>query len=173
MSLESFFNPKSVAVVGVSSDPAKLGSVVFLNLIDAKFSGNLYAINPKSAGQKLYDKPCYASVKDCPEAVDLVVIVVPAKFTMGAIDDCIANGTKNVSIITAGFGHSKSENRPNDQQQVLRPSTKKLSFPAGCVGTAVYKSRDWGKGIVYADYKPQRRVFHLFWVLRSRYEPAD
>ena len=58
MSLESFFNPKSVAVVGVSSDPSKLGAVVFNNLINAKFEGNLYAINPKCAGQELFGKQC-------------------------------------------------------------------------------------------------------------------
>ncbi len=102
--LDSFFNPKSIAVVGVSSDPTKLGAVVFKNLLDANFNGNLYAVNPKSAGQDLYGKPCYGTVKDIPEAVDLVVIVVPAKFTMSAIDDCIVNKTKNISIITAGFG---------------------------------------------------------------------
>ena len=102
--LESFFNPKSIAVVGVSADPSKLGAVVFNNVLDAGFKGNLYAVNPKNAGQELYGKPCVASVKDIKEAVDLVVIVVPAKFTMAAVDDCIVNKSKNISIITAGFG---------------------------------------------------------------------
>ncbi|MBO7244741.1 MAG: acetate--CoA ligase family protein [Alphaproteobacteria bacterium] len=104
MSLDSFFNPSSIAVVGVSNDPSKLGAVVFNNVIDAGFEGNLYAINPKCAGQELYGKPCYASVADLPEAIDLVVVVVPAKFTMPVIDDAIKNKTKNISIITAGFG---------------------------------------------------------------------
>ena len=104
MSLDSFFNPQSIAVVGVSNDPSKLGAVVFNNVIDAGFEGNLYAINPKCAGTKLYGKDCYASVRDLPEAIDLVVVVVPAKFTMPVIDDAIANKTKNISIITAGFG---------------------------------------------------------------------
>jgi len=104
MSLDSFFNPSSIAVVGVSNDPSKLGAVVFNNVIDAGFEGKLYAINPKCAGQELYGKPCYASVADLPEAMDLVVVVVPAKFTMPVIDDAIKNKTKNISIITAGFG---------------------------------------------------------------------
>ena len=56
MSLESFFNPKSVAVVGVSENPEKLGAVVFKNLQDANFKGNLYPVNPKMAGQELYGK---------------------------------------------------------------------------------------------------------------------
>lgn len=102
--LETFFNPASVAVVGVSSDPKKLGAVIFQNLIDAGFKGNLYGVNPKAAGQELFGKPCVASVRDIAEPVELVVVVVPAKFTMPVIDDCIANGTKNISIITAGFG---------------------------------------------------------------------
>lgn len=102
--LDTFFNPASIAVVGVSSDATKLGSVIFNNVLDAGFKGNLYAVNPKSAGEQLFGKPCVASVKDIKEALDLVVVVVPAKFTMPVIDDAIANGTKNISIITAGFG---------------------------------------------------------------------
>jgi acetyltransferase len=104
MSLKSFFNPKSIAVVGVSADPTKLGAVVFNNIISADYKGNLYGINPKMAGQELCGKPCYASVDALPEPMDLVVVLVPARFTEGVIDACIANGTKNISIITAGFG---------------------------------------------------------------------
>lgn len=103
MSLESFFNPKSVAVVGVSDNPAKLGAVVFNNIIGAKFPGKLYGVNPKLDGKELNGYPCYASVDKLPEPMDLVVILVPARFTEGTVDQCIANGTKNISIITAGF----------------------------------------------------------------------
>ena len=104
MSLVSFFNPSSIAVVGVSADPSKLGSVVFKNVIDAGFKGNLFGVNPKLAGQEVMGKPCYASVKDIPQPVDLVVVLVPARFTMPVIDDAIAANAKNISIITAGFG---------------------------------------------------------------------
>ncbi|MBQ2380807.1 MAG: CoA-binding protein, partial [Akkermansia sp.] len=103
MSLETFFNPKSIAVVGVSADSTKLGAVVFKNIVDAGYEGNLYGVNPKIAGQELLGKPCYASVDALPEAMDLVVILVPARFTEPVIDACIVNGTKNISIITAGF----------------------------------------------------------------------
>lgn len=103
MSLETFFNPKSIAVVGVSADPTKLGAVVFNNIISADYEGKLYGVNPKLDGQELCGKPCYASVDKLPEPMDLVVILVPARFTEGTIDQCIANGTKNISIITAGF----------------------------------------------------------------------
>ena len=104
MSLETFFKPASIAVVGVSADASKLGSVIFNNVIDAGFEGKLIGVNPKLAGTEVFGKPVVGSVRDITEPVDLVVVVVPAKFTMPVIDDCIANGTKNISIITAGFG---------------------------------------------------------------------
>lgn len=106
MSLSTFFNPRSVAVVGVSADESKLGAVVFKNLIEAGFTGNLYGVNPKLAGQELKGKKCFASVRDIPEPVELVVLLVPARFCEAAVDDAIANGAKNVSIITAGFGEA-------------------------------------------------------------------
>ena len=106
MSLSTFFNPKSVAVVGVSADESKLGAVVFKNLIEAGFEGDLYGVNPKLAGQELKGKKCFASVRDIPEPVDLVILLVPSRFCEAAVDDAIANGAKNVSIITAGFGEA-------------------------------------------------------------------
>lgn len=104
MSLKSFFGPKTVAVVGVSENESKLGSVIFKNMLDAGYEGNLYAVNPKSAGKELYGKPCVAKVADIKEEVDLVVIVVPSKFAEGVVDDAIVAKAKNISIITAGFG---------------------------------------------------------------------
>ncbi len=103
MSLESFFNPQSIAVVGVSDNPSKLGAVVFNNILAAHYTGRLYGVNPKMDGQEIYGKPCYASVDKLPEPIDLVVILVPARFTEPVVDACIVNGTKNISIITAGF----------------------------------------------------------------------
>ncbi len=103
MSLESFFNPKSIAVVGVSDNPSKLGAVVFNNILHAEYEGELYGVNPKLDGKEVYGKPCYASVDKLPKPMDLVVILVPARFTEPVIDACIVNGTKNISIITAGF----------------------------------------------------------------------
>jgi len=110
--LESFFNPKSVAVVGVSEDPKKLGSLIFNNVINANFSGKLYPINTRIGGKQLYNHTSYKSIKEIKEPIDLVIVVVAAKFCSGVVDDCIANGTKNISIIAAGFseiGNNKLE----------------------------------------------------------------
>ena len=101
--LESFFNPKSIAVVGVSEDPKKLGSLIFHNVINAKFKGKLYPINSRIGGKILYGYQSYKSIKEIKEPLDLAVFVIAAKFCSSTVDDCIINGTKNISIIAAGF----------------------------------------------------------------------
>ena len=101
--LESFFNPKSIAVVGVSEDPKKLGSLIFHNVKNANFKGNLYPINSRIGGKILYGYQSYKSVKEIKEPLDLAVFVIAAKFCSATVDDCIINGTKNISIIAAGF----------------------------------------------------------------------
>ena len=109
---ETFFNPKSIAVVGVSEDPTKLGSLIFHNVIGAKFKGNLYPINSRIGGKILYGYQSYKSVKEIKEPLDLAVFVIAAKFCSATVDDCIINGTKNISIIAAGFseiGNTKLE----------------------------------------------------------------
>ena len=111
--LESFFNPKSVAVVGVSADPKKLGSLIFNNLQNAKYKGKLYPINTRVGGQELYGHMSFKNVREINEPLDLAILVVAAKFCSSVVDDCIANGTKNISIIAAGFseiGNNKLEN---------------------------------------------------------------
>ena len=110
---ESFFNPKSVAVVGVSADPKKLGSLIFNNLQNAKYKGKLYPINTRVGGQELYGHMSFKNVREINEPLDLAILVVAAKFCSSVVDDCIANGTKNISIIAAGFseiGNNKLEN---------------------------------------------------------------
>lgn len=103
MNLQSFFNPQSVAVVGVSSDENKLGTAILRNIIASEFPGNIYGINPKMGGQTLLGQPCLSSLSEAPEAIDLVIVVVPGKFVEAVIDDCIQNKTKNIVIISAGF----------------------------------------------------------------------
>lgn len=114
MNLTSFFNPQSVAVVGVSSDENKLGTAILRNIVDSGFAGSIYGVNPKMGGQELLEQPCLASLPEASEAIDLAVIVVPGKFVESVIQDCVANGTKNVIIISAGFsevGETELENK--------------------------------------------------------------
>jgi len=99
--IEAFFNPKSVAVVGVSEDPGKLGSIIFNNMLDAGFKGNLYPVNPKHT--ELYWHKCYPTLSDIEDLVDLAVIVVPTKVVLQVVTDAGRKGVKSLIIVSAGF----------------------------------------------------------------------
>jgi len=101
MSLKSFFEPKSVAVIGASREPGKLGHEVFKNIIDAGFKGELYPINPKA--DEILGRKCYPSIKDVPSDVELVVVIVPARFVPQVIADCGLKAVRAVIVISSGF----------------------------------------------------------------------
>ncbi len=99
--LEHFFSPKSVAVVGASAEPGKVGHDILKNLIDAKFQGSIYPVNPKA--DEILVVKAYKSVLDVAEPIDMAVIVIPAKFVINIMEQCGQKGIDSVVIITAGF----------------------------------------------------------------------
>ncbi|MFN3477380.1 MAG: acetate--CoA ligase family protein, partial [Candidatus Methylomirabilales bacterium] len=99
--LEAIFRPKSVAVIGASSSPEKWGFKIFKNIIDAGFQGPLYPINPR--GGEILGFRCYPSVKEVEGAIDLGVIVIPAKLAPEAIRDLGEKGIKAAIDITGRF----------------------------------------------------------------------
>ncbi len=105
--LEMFFDPGAVAVIGASESPGKLGHQVLANLIESGFQGQVYPINPKA--DEILGLTCFPSVLDVPGPVDLVVIVVPAKFVAGVLEESGQKGAKGAIVITAGFKESGPE----------------------------------------------------------------
>ncbi|MDO9517965.1 MAG: acetate--CoA ligase [Methanosarcinaceae archaeon] len=106
--LKDLFNPESVAVIGASRTKGKVGRAVLENLLN-DFKGNIIPINPKS--DEILGLPCYPTILDVPDNIkaDLAVIVVPARFVPGMIDECGQAGVKNVIVISAGFKESGVE----------------------------------------------------------------
>ena len=99
--LNPIFKPKSIAIVGASRDPKAIGHQCVTNLIESKYEGRIYPINPKAdevAGLK-----CYSSILDIPYEVELALIVVPAKYVPGVAEDCGKKGVKGMVIIASGF----------------------------------------------------------------------
>ena len=94
-----YFNPRSVAVIGASSDPKKRGYVVMHNLL--QFPGQLYPVNNKR-GDVQGLKACQ-SVRDIPAPADMAVVTVPANFVPKVVEECGQKGVPIVVIITAGF----------------------------------------------------------------------
>jgi acetyl coenzyme A synthetase (ADP forming)-like protein len=101
VSLESFFEPKSVAVIGASREPGKLGHEVFRNIIDAGYRGDLYPVNPKA--DEILGRKCYPSIKDVPSDVELAVVIVPARFVPQVIADCGLKAVRAAIVISGGF----------------------------------------------------------------------
>jgi acetyl coenzyme A synthetase (ADP forming)-like protein len=117
--LEKMFYPESVAVIGASADPRKLGHTVLKNIVDGGFKGRIYPINPK--GGEILDLKAYQSVLDVPDEVDLAVIIVPAKFVPGVMEDLGKKGVKAAIIITGGFREASNEEL---EEQVLEIAGK-------------------------------------------------
>jgi acetyltransferase len=105
--LESLFRPKAVAVIGASSKELSIGNRVIKNLIDFGFRGSIYPINPSA--DEIRGIKAYKSILDCPGEVDVVHMVIPAKFVPQAVEDCGKKGVKHIIINSGGFGETGPE----------------------------------------------------------------
>jgi acetyltransferase len=133
MKLEAFFNPKSIAVIGASREPWKVGHRVFRNLVEAGFSGRLYPINPNA--DEIIGFKCYRSVRDAPGDVDLAVIVVPARIVPSVVEDCGLKGVKGLVVISAGFSETGREGAQLEREviSICRKYGMRLQGP-NCLG---------------------------------------
>lgn len=105
--MNNFFNPKSIAVIGASKTPGKVGYDILKNLIQYGFEGEIYPVNPNA--ENILGKKAYPSIVDIPEKIDLAVIVVPPKSVLEVINQCGAKNIDSAIIITAGFRESGIE----------------------------------------------------------------
>ncbi|GAB4036871.1 MAG: acetate--CoA ligase family protein [Rubrivivax sp.] len=101
-SLDALFRPRSVAVVGASSDPNKVGGRPLAFLKKGGFPGRVLPVNP--AAREVQGLPAYPTLDAIDGPIDQVIIAVPAAAVLQVIDDCAARGVKAVQIFSAGFG---------------------------------------------------------------------
>ncbi len=99
--LDPLFSPKTIAVFGAGEKTESVGYRVFRNLIQAKFKGELFPINPEY--EKVQDHKCYSKIADIDSNIDLAVIATPAKTVVGIIRQCGEKGVKAAVVLTAGF----------------------------------------------------------------------
>jgi len=137
---KTFLRPKSVAVVGVSENPKKLGSVVWQNIFDGKFAGKMVPVNPKHIGATISGRKFLRKVSDASESIDLVVVVVPAKFVPEIIDDCIKNRSKNVIVISAGFSEAGNREIENKIREKCEKNGINLLGP-NCLGAIISEAK--------------------------------
>jgi len=116
MNLDSFFNPKSIAVVGASRHKGKVGYEIISNLLKAGYEGKIFPVNPNA--ETIENLPCFPDLESIGEIPELVVIIVPAKIVPDVMRQCAKVGAKSVIIITAGFKEVGEEGRELEQQVV-------------------------------------------------------
>ncbi|OGQ95110.1 MAG: acyl-CoA synthetase [Deltaproteobacteria bacterium RIFOXYD12_FULL_57_12] len=99
--LEELLVPQSIAVIGASRTPGKVGHDILANLLAGGFAGPIVPVNP--AADRVLDLTCYPSLKAYGSAVDLVVIVVPVATVVAAVREAVAAGARALVVISAGF----------------------------------------------------------------------
>jgi ribosomal protein S18 acetylase RimI-like enzyme/predicted CoA-binding protein len=134
-SLEPFFRPQSVAVVGASKRRGSIGGELFRNILAADFAGSVYPVNRN--GDPVAGVHGYSGVGEIADGVDLAVICLPGELVLGAAEDALSAGVRALVVISAGFAETGSEG--NERQERLlalaREHGARLLGP-NCLGIA-------------------------------------
>jgi len=100
-SLDRLFSPRSVAVVGASRNPEKVGHIVLASILNGGFAGHVYPINPKE--KEILGLQVYPSVSRVPGVVDLVVVAIPAPYVADVLREAVAKGVGASVVLSGGF----------------------------------------------------------------------
>jgi acetate---CoA ligase (ADP-forming) len=134
-SLQPFFQPRSVAVVGASKRRGSIGGELFRNILAGDFVGSVYPVNRKA--DSVAGVHGCSSVGEIAEQVDLAVICVPGEQVLGAAEDALAAGVRGLVVISAGFAETGAEGAERQEQllALVREHGARLLGP-NCLGIA-------------------------------------
>lgn len=133
ISLDSIFNPKSIAVIGASSRPEAVGHAVFKNILLGGYKGILYPVNPNA--KSILGVRTYPTILDIPDPIDLAILIVPAPASVKVFEQCIRKGVNGAVVISAGFKEVDEEGAKLEKQ--LADLAKKNNIPLvgpNCLG---------------------------------------
>ncbi|MFX1563799.1 MAG: acetate--CoA ligase family protein, partial [Promethearchaeota archaeon] len=141
--IDRFFNPQNVAIIGASRHPGHIGHVIIEQMVQAKYSGRLYLINPEAAkkGIHILGIKTYASLVDCGGPIDLAIIAVPAKIVPTVMKDCVEKEVKNIIIVSGGFRETGPDGEKLEEQvsSIAKKNNIRILGP-NCLGTFSPKS---------------------------------
>jgi acyl-CoA synthetase (NDP forming) len=129
--ISQLFWARSVAVVGASSNPAKLGHEILANIANGGYEGEVYPVNPKA--DEILGLPVYPTVGEIPANLDLVVVVVPARFVPGTLREAVGKGATAGIIISGGFRESGREDLEQELLDIVAETGIRLVGP-NCQG---------------------------------------
>jgi acetate---CoA ligase (ADP-forming) len=134
MDLKYLFEPKTMAVIGVSSTNDRHPANVIFNKNNHRYPVQVFAVNPK--GGKLHDDKIYPRIADIPKKIDLAVIATRAELVPDVMAECIKAGAKSAAVISGGF----TEGGRKDLQDRMVSMAKEAKFPfigPNCLGVYV------------------------------------
>lgn len=131
--IHKMLNAKSVAVIGASQNKGSVGFTLLKNLLQSKFEGEVYAINPKYG--KIQGIDCYKSIKDVKKQLDLAVIATPASSIPDILNECGDSNVQSVMILSAGFKESGVEGKKLYQEiQEICKNRNIRAIGPNCIG---------------------------------------
>jgi acyl-CoA synthetase (NDP forming) len=132
--MKNFFYPRSVAVVGVSENPANLGRGIVAHLQAFGYQGKIYPVGPR--GGRIFGLPILSHIRDLPEVVDLAVILTPARFVPRVVADCGELGITRIVVESGGFSEAGDAGRALEKEisGLLQQYGMRLVGPNG-IGT--------------------------------------
>ncbi|MEM0101222.1 MAG: CoA-binding protein, partial [Candidatus Methanomethyliaceae archaeon] len=99
--LQQLFKPKSIAIIGASNNPRKIGHEIMKNIIISGYEGKIYPINLE--GKDVLGFKSYTSISSISDEIDLAIIAIPASFVIDVLEECGRKGVKAVIVISSGF----------------------------------------------------------------------
>ncbi|MFN8164497.1 MAG: acetate--CoA ligase family protein, partial [Solirubrobacterales bacterium] len=149
--MQAVFEPRSVAIIGASTEEEKLGYRAVKNLVDFGYAGDLYPIHPRAA--EIYGRKAYPRVTDVPGPVERAIVTVPSGAILEVIDQCVAKGVRIVHIYTGGFGELNAAGRELERQMLARAAGSGLRI-IGPNSIGTYAPRGGLSPIVGANREP-------------------
>lgn len=114
--LNYFFQPNSIAVIGASAIPGRVGFTIMANLINSNFRGRLYPVS--RSAKEILGMETYSSIKDVPQGVDLVIVAIRPSSVPDVIEECGVKGVKAAIVSSAGFSEVGKEGKKLEQKVV-------------------------------------------------------
>lgn len=116
--LTTLLNPNSIAIIGVSHEPQKVGHIVAKNIMDQGYKGELYFINPHL--DRVLNKTVYKSIVDIDAPIDLVIHAVPSEIALNSLQEISQLGIKNVVIYAAGFRETGDDGKKREELLIAK-----------------------------------------------------
>lgn len=141
-SLRPLFRPQSIAILGASEEPGRIGGRPVQYLKDFGFKGKIYPVNPNR--ETIQGLPAYASIKDIKGAVDQAIMAVPARFAIEVAEECAAKGVKSIVAFTSGFAEMNEEGQAMQQRltDIANESGMRILGP-NCLGIFSGRESSW------------------------------